>query len=114
MCGIGKDVHRKRMIVAFGVSYCVFEDEWKSLRMCAVDLSVGLLAASPAFRLMSYLLQGGMEIASGNYSLPHRSGTAALHVRAPSSDSAHSASARPLTFSSSIRNFASYIGVAGV
>ncbi|KAH7831034.1 uncharacterized protein MONOS_6872 [Monocercomonoides exilis] len=60
-----------------------------------------------------YLLHVSNEIASGNNLLPLRAGTAALHVRAPSSDSAHSASARPMTSSSSIRNFASYVGVAG-
>ncbi|KAH7826165.1 uncharacterized protein MONOS_11919 [Monocercomonoides exilis] len=83
------------MIVVFCVSYCVFVDEWESLRMCAVDLSMGPLAASSAFRWMSYLLQGGIEIASGNYLLSLRSSTAALQVRVSSSDSAHSACAPP-------------------
>ncbi|KAH7816334.1 uncharacterized protein MONOS_9002 [Monocercomonoides exilis] len=110
---IGKDVHRKRKIGVFCVSYCVYADELESLRMCAVDLSVCPLAASSAFRWMSYLLQVGIEFMSGNYLLPRYACTAALHVRAPSSDSAHSTSARPMTSSSSIRNFASFVGVAG-
>ncbi|KAH7818639.1 uncharacterized protein MONOS_8383 [Monocercomonoides exilis] len=104
---IGQMCHGKGMIGVFSVSYCVFVDEWESLRMCAVDLSVGPLAASSAFRWMSYLLQGGIEIASGNYLLPRRGGTAALHVLAPFSDSVHSASARPQGCSSGAHRSAS-------
>ncbi|KAH7821111.1 uncharacterized protein MONOS_13729 [Monocercomonoides exilis] len=78
---IGQVCHGKGMIGVFSISYCVFVDEWESLRMCAVDLSVGPLAASSAFRWMSYLLQGGIEIASGNSLLPRRGSTAALHPR---------------------------------
>ncbi|KAH7815739.1 uncharacterized protein MONOS_12842 [Monocercomonoides exilis] len=57
-CAIKQVCHRKGIIVVFGVLYCVFEDESESL------------AASSAFRWMSYLLQGDIEIASGNYLLP--------------------------------------------
>ncbi|KAH7814827.1 uncharacterized protein MONOS_14833 [Monocercomonoides exilis] len=56
MYAIGQVCHGKGMIGVFSVSYCVFVDEWESLRMCAVDLSVGPLAASSAFRWMLYLL----------------------------------------------------------
>ncbi|KAH7820526.1 uncharacterized protein MONOS_297 [Monocercomonoides exilis] len=111
---IGQVCHGKGMIGVFSVSYCVFVDEWESLRMCAVDLSVGPLAASSAFRWMSYLLQGGIEIASGNYLLPRRSSTAALHVRAPSFDSAHSACARPQGCSNGAHRSVSPRQVAGV
>ncbi|KAH7817341.1 uncharacterized protein MONOS_11270 [Monocercomonoides exilis] len=103
---IGQVCHGKGMIGVFSVSNCVFVDEWESLRMCAVDLSVGPLAASSAFRWMSYLLQGGIEIASGNYLLSRRGGTAALYVRAPSSDSAHSTSARDQGSSSGVHRSA--------
>ncbi|KAH7822830.1 uncharacterized protein MONOS_8267 [Monocercomonoides exilis] len=111
---IGQVCHGKGMIGVFSVSYCVFVDEWESLRMCAVDLSMGPPAASSAFLWMSYLLQGGIEIASGNYLLPHHGGTAALHVRAPSSDSAHSACARPQGCSSGAHRSTSQRQVAGV
>ncbi|KAH7819392.1 uncharacterized protein MONOS_12189 [Monocercomonoides exilis] len=104
---IGQVRHRKGMIEEFCVSYCVFAYEWESLLMCAVDLSVGPPAASSEFRWMSYLLQGGIEIVSGNYLLPRRAGTAALHARTPSSDPAHSASARPQASSSGAHRYTS-------
>ncbi|KAH7829781.1 uncharacterized protein MONOS_16129 [Monocercomonoides exilis] len=68
---IGQVYQGKWMIGVFGVSYCVFVDEWESLRMCAVDFSVDPLAAPSAFRWMLYLLQGGIEI--GSSSGVHRS-----------------------------------------
>ncbi|KAH7815989.1 uncharacterized protein MONOS_6003 [Monocercomonoides exilis] len=54
-----------------------------------------------------------MEKASGNYLLPRRAGTTALHVRAPSSDSAHSACARPQGCSSGAHRSASQHQAAG-
>ncbi|KAH7818836.1 uncharacterized protein MONOS_16409 [Monocercomonoides exilis] len=56
MYAIWRVCHGKGMTGVFGVSYFVFVDEWESRRMCAVDLSVGPLAASSAFRWISHFL----------------------------------------------------------
>ncbi|KAH7817949.1 uncharacterized protein MONOS_13560 [Monocercomonoides exilis] len=111
---IGQVCHGKEMIGVFSVSYCVFVDEWELLWTCRVDLSVGPLAAFSASQWISYLLQGGIEIASGNYIPPRRAGTAALYGRALSSDFAHSACALPRCSSSGARRSASQRQVVGV